>query len=262
MKKKPAHLAPKYGQQFQDAGIVQAYENRPPYPLELFDVLETLMENSTAVVLELGAGRGDLTLEMARRVSHLDAIEPSAAMIDSAHQREGAMHPNLHWHQMTAEQFRPKRQYSLVMAGQSLHWMAWDIVLPMIAAALVDGGVLAIVERDVLERPWDKAVYNLIPQYSTNQDFVPYDLVEELESRSLFHELGRKTTAPVPFEQSLDHYIEALHSSNGLSRDRMTPEMAREFDTAVRAAAEPWCPNDRVHSEVTGTVIWGQPIVP
>jgi len=36
--------------------------------------------------------------------------------------------------------------------------------------------------------PWDGDQFNKIPPtYSTNQDFVPYNLVKELESRTLFH---------------------------------------------------------------------------
>lgn len=260
MKKKPAHLGPQYGVQFQDKSVVHAYDNRPAYPLEVFDILETLLGKSPSSLLELGAGRGDLTIELARRVDHLDAVEPSPAMLASAHRREGSQRPNLHWHQMTAEQFQPQRQYALVLAGQSLHWMDWEVVLPMIAHVLIAGGMLAIIERQVLQRPWDQTVLELIPHYSTNQDFVPYDIVEELASRHLFKEIGRNTTAPVPFEQSLDNYIEALHSSNGLSRERMSPDMAQEFDTAVRAAAKPYCPNNQVHGQVTGTIIWGEPM--
>ena len=37
--------------------------------------------------------------------------------------------------------------YALVTAGESLHWMAWEVVLPRFAAALVPGGLLAIADR-------------------------------------------------------------------------------------------------------------------
>ena len=38
---------------------------------------------------------------------------------------------------------------------------------------------------------WDGDLFKkIIPTYSTNQDFVPYNLVEESESRNLFHQEG------------------------------------------------------------------------
>ena len=54
--------------------------------------------------------------------------------------------------------------------------------------SLIRSGYLAIVGQKNSPMPWDGDQFNKIPPtYSTNQDFVPYNLVEELESRTLFH---------------------------------------------------------------------------
>ncbi|MDX1418083.1 MAG: class I SAM-dependent methyltransferase [Candidatus Promineifilaceae bacterium] len=256
---KPAHLQNKYGSQFQDESVATAYQSRPPYPPETFEILVSL-GNKTENILELGAGTGDLTIELARRVKHIDAVEPSAAMLKNAFNKADAQRDNLHWHQLPAERFSPIREYDLVCAGQSLHWMDWYVVLPKIAGWLVAGGFLAIVERQVIEHPWNQALYNLISHYSTNRDFVPYDLVSELTSRGLFREVGRQMTEPVAFEQTMEQYIESFHSRNGFSRERMEPEKAAEFDAAVRAIVEPYSRLGQIYGQVTGIIIWGHPL--
>ena len=95
MTKKPEHLSPQYGRQFQDRSVADAYYARPPYPGQIFDILVSLIPDSHLPVLELGSGTGDLTLEMARRVRYIDAVEPSAAMLARARERPGSNLQNL-----------------------------------------------------------------------------------------------------------------------------------------------------------------------
>ncbi len=110
--------------------------------------------------------------------------------------------------------------YSLVVAAESLHWMDWSVVLPKVAAELVPGAYLALVERGEEGLAWSAELGQLISMYSTNKEFRSYNLVHELKIRGLFQEVGRRPTAPVPFDQSIDDHIELMHSRNGLSRDR------------------------------------------
>jgi hypothetical protein len=88
------------------------------------------------------------------------------------------------------------------------------------------------------------------------------DLVEELTRRGLFRELGRRRTAPVALEQSVDDYVESFHSRNGFSRERMTPASAAEFDAGVRAAVAPWARGGRIGARCSALVIWGRPSSP
>ncbi len=48
---KPRHLEAEYGAQFKDRSVAAAYMNRPPYPAEVFDVLESLVVGEPRVVL-------------------------------------------------------------------------------------------------------------------------------------------------------------------------------------------------------------------
>jgi SAM-dependent methyltransferase len=258
---KPAHLAPQYGAQFEDAGIVASYYARPPYPPEFFNILERLRAKSVGRnVLELGSGTGDVTLGLLSRDLHIDAVEPSPAMLAAAHRRPGADDPRIHWICAPAEVADFHGPYSLAIAAESLHWMEWNIVLPKIAKALQPGAVLALAERNYSgSMPWDSEIRQFIQKHSTNQEFRPYDLVSELTSRGLFREVGRHTTAPVPFSQSVSDHIESLHSRNGFSRDRMGAESAREFDDLVRRSLLRECSDGIVRLQTVVNIIWGMP---
>ena len=48
---KPKHLGPEYGDQFKDRSVADAYVNYPPYPAEVFEVLESLIQDAPRIVL-------------------------------------------------------------------------------------------------------------------------------------------------------------------------------------------------------------------
>src|SRR5690348_17658299 len=52
--------------------------------------------------------------------------------------------------------------YALITAGASLHWMAWQVVLPRIRQALTPHGMLAIIYDELLPLPWDDALRSVI----------------------------------------------------------------------------------------------------
>src|SRR4030095_14866495 len=136
----------------------------------------------------------------------------------------------------------------------------WSVVIPKVAASLVPGAVLALVERDNCGLAWDSELRELIQRYSTNREYRPYDLVGELVNRGLFTETGRRTTASTLFVQSLEDHVESIHSRNGFSRDRMTVESPAEFDRLYQRLLERHCRDGIVTLETTATVVWGIPL--
>lgn len=62
---KPKGLAPEYSAQFGDASMARAYQTRPAYALELFDLLLQWIRDAPSVVLDLGCGRGDISRRLA-----------------------------------------------------------------------------------------------------------------------------------------------------------------------------------------------------
>ena len=260
MMHKPSHLLAQYGEQFDDPSVAAAYGRRPPYPDEVFALLEGLLPPGERAVLELGCGSGDLTLGLASRVDRIDAVDPAAAMLHLARARAGAEHAHIRWVASSAEAFEYSGPYGLVVAAESLHWMDWNVVLAKAQAALAPGSWLAIITaRSFGPHAWEDALLGLIREYSTNQAYRPYDLVDELTRRDLFREAGRQITGPIEFSQPVIDYIESFHSRNGFSRDRMTPARAAAFDAALEAVVTPFCPDGVVRAQLTATLVWGRP---
>jgi SAM-dependent methyltransferase len=239
--------------------VAAVYHTRPPYPEETFEILiDLLPERNRSSILDLGCGIGDLTIPLAKMVDQIDAIDFSAAMLSQAKARPGGDNTTIHWHCIAAEQFECEYSYSLICAGQSLHWMDWEGLFPKIKQMLHNDGFIVLAKREVLGHPWTSRLKKLIPHYSTNQDFQPYDLVDELVARGLFVEHGRITTCAVPFEQSLEDYVESFHSSNGFSRDRMDEKSAAAFDKLVEDIVSKYSQDNIVTGEVRATVVWGK----
>lgn len=256
---KPAHLGPKYGAQFGDTSVVNAYRFRPPYPTEVFEILERLFAPGRRVVLDAGCGSGDLALGLLGIAERVDAVDPSAAMLAAGRGRPGADDPRLRWITGRMEDAPLDRSYALITTGESLHWMDWPVVMRRFRELLAPGGCLAIVDRSEQRNPWADDLQQLINRYSTNREYHPYNLVHELTQRGLLHVAASERTEFEPFTQSIDDYIESIHSRNGFSRDRMTVEAAMAFDQSVRTLLEPYAIEDRVTLRVSGSVVSGLP---
>lgn len=257
---KPDHLGPNYAAQFQDASVVDAYQYRPPYPPETFSILTDLMVDRPRRVLDLGCGRGEIARQLVLQVDQVDAIDWSSAMIRAGRQLPGGDDPRLLWICSRAEEAPLRPPYSLITAGSSLHWMNWDVLFFRLATALTARGYLAIVDLDSEPAPWDEELTSLIRSFSTNQAFRPYRLVDEPDKRGLFETAGLCKTAAVPFSQTVEEFVESIHSRNGFSRQRMTKEAALAFDNRVRELVSPYTVNEELQLMAAAVIVWGRPL--
>ena len=237
---KPKHLGPEYADQFKDKCVAGAYVNYPPYSTEVFEVLAGLIRDGPRIVLDIGCGTGEVARPLAAFVDRVDAVDQSAAMIEIGRSRDGGDRPNIRWVCQSAEEFSYDARYSLIAAGASLHWMDWYAVLPRMAGSLSLRGYLAIVGGHEIAAPWVDRLKSIVPRYSTNKDFAPYNLIDELEHQELFSVAGGRRTAPLQHHMSVDQYVELLHARNGFSRQRMEPQSAAEFDAIVRELVSPF----------------------
>ena len=232
-----------------------AYEHRPPYPGAVFDRLDELAQPGP--VLEIGAGSGDVTVELASRFGRVDAVEPSTAMLAIGKGRVGG---NVRWFHTTVEDAALEGPYGLAVAAESIHWTSWETTFPAIARVLAPGAVLALIWR--VEEPvaWATALGSLIDRYSTNREFRKVDLVEELQERRLFAVRGSWESPRQLHRQTVESYIESFHSRNGFSRDRMTGADASAFDEGVRSLVQPHLRDGLVPLSVSARLTWGVPM--
>ena len=111
-------------------------------------------------------------------------------MIEVGRSRDGGDRPNIRWVCQSAEEFAYDSSYSLIEASTgsgTRSSLAWPVPYPDVATAIVGG-------RGIDTAPWVDGLNTIIPSYSTNKDFAPYNLLDELERRQLFAVVGRKRT--------------------------------------------------------------------
>lgn len=167
----PAFLRPDVAATFTSRAVAASYRHRPPYPPQAFDILAGLIADAPRTVLDLGCGTGFVARPLAPLVDRVDAIDISTAMIEVGKRLPGGDHARLTWIAGRAEDVALRPPYALITAGDSLHWMDWDRVLPRLADALSPNGALAIlgvtgkVATD--DQVFHQGVLNLIRRYTT-----------------------------------------------------------------------------------------------
>lgn len=264
MSETPAFLCSEVAATFEDRAVAASYRYRPTYPDQVFETLAGLISDEPRAVLDLGCGTGFVARPLAPLVDRVDAIDVSAAMIEEGKGLPDGDHPRLTWLVGPAESVPLYPPYALVTAGDSLHWMEWDTVMPRLASALSPHGSLAIlsVNGDVA---WDdgtirQGIVDLIRRYSTFGEWRPdFDLVAALKQRGLFSEHGRMKTEVMPFRQSVDAYVESFHARASLSWERMAADDAAAFDAALRQLLLEQV-DDQVELTVRASIMWGKPL--
>ncbi|MGW0227413.1 class I SAM-dependent methyltransferase [Actinopolymorpha singaporensis] len=261
-----------YGGWFQDPLIVEVYDRRPPYPHELVRLLSELAGqadlagDTPRAVLDIGCGTGELARRLAPLVDRVDAVDRSAAMLARGRELPGGDNSKLRWCLGTAEDAELDPPYALITAGESLHWMDWDVALPRFARASAPNAVLAVVERS-----WDgppamsSRLGEIFARHSPVRGYRRRDVPGELERHGHFTRLGERSCGPEVWRPTVEEFVEARHSQVGGSRTHMGEATVTEFDQAIRAllhdlvaAGDVRRVGDRLDLRVEGRVTWGQ----
>lgn len=110
---------------------------RPGYPAALFDFLEAHLDGPRKTCVDLGAGPGKASLDLAERFTHVAAVEPDARMLAAMPARD-----NIARVQRAAEEVEfPAGRVDGVVSATAFHWMDQDLVCAKVARWLRPGGV-------------------------------------------------------------------------------------------------------------------------
>jgi SAM-dependent methyltransferase len=111
--------------------------HRPRYPQALIGRLVTAPGLS---VLDVGAGTGISSAQLAGAGAHVLAVEPDEQMAARC------LAKGVPVERSTFEDWQPRgRTFDLVTFGQSFHWVDPDVALPKLASLLTAGGRLALM---------------------------------------------------------------------------------------------------------------------
>ena len=258
MEPRPEFLNEENAKAFDDAAVARAYRLRPPYPPRVFDELLKLLGTRPGWILDLGCGTGLLARPLARQVGRIDAIDSSAAMIEEARVQPGGRERGIRWIVARAEDAKLNGPYGLAVAGDSLHWMQWDVVVPRVGDALAPGAFLAVLEMHVAS-PWDAEVAEVVKRFSRNRSFDPnFRVTDELTRRELWKPAGTLDIEPVARRQKVDDWIESFHARSSLTRRRLGTD-AFAFDDAMRGLTRRHGASE-VDLGVSARITWGTPI--
>jgi SAM-dependent methyltransferase len=141
-------------------GAADTYERgRPPYPPQ---ALDWLLPPGARRVLDLGAGTGKLTRELAARGLDVVAVEP----LEGMRQELSRVLPGTPVLDGSAEHIPlPDGSVDAVLAAQAWHWVTPERAAPEVARVLRPGGTLGLVwnERDDRE-PWVSRLNRIVEE--------------------------------------------------------------------------------------------------
>lgn len=256
---KPSYLGIERASRFKDRNVVKAYVFRAPYPRETFEILSTLVSGTSKIVLDVGCGTGNIARNLIDLVERVDAVDFSDPMIEIGKTLPNGDNPKLHWILGRIEDVPLNPPYSLITAGQSLHWMDWEQVFARFREILVPDGYLAVIDLTEDKEPWAQELKEIVKEYSTFPDYESFDMIAEWERNNLFYKCGEKITTAVPVEQPLEEYLKSLHSASSLSRQAMGDERANKFDDKVRTLVTPFAVVERkLRMKVSASILWGK----
>jgi hypothetical protein len=132
-------------------------------------------------------------------------------------------------------------------------------VLPRFRDALAPGARLAIVGNTNVHGPYRDEVWAVTDRYAAVAKHPETaDAIAGVAASGLFRIEDEERTEPMPFEQSVDEYLEFLHSTSVLTRAQLG-DRAAALDAEVRAVFARHR-IDRLHYAIVGSVTWVAPM--
>ena len=125
-----------HARRWRDLDAATSYQFRATYPPETFEILLGLIQDEPPNVLDIGCGTGALARPLAPMVDSVEAVDFSPEMVAAGRSLPGGDEARIRWAVSRGEEYALRPPYALVVAGQSLHWMDTELLLPRFARAL------------------------------------------------------------------------------------------------------------------------------
>ena len=127
--------------------VAEAYDRtRPRYPAEILARMQEIAQlQPNKSVLEIGAGPGIASIELAKLGAETICLEPSLSACELG-RRKCAAYANVEFVNTTFEDWNlGEHQFDAVIATTSFHWITPEIRNQKTAAALKDNGLLILL---------------------------------------------------------------------------------------------------------------------
>ena len=190
------------------------YDARPPYSKKLIDGSVALAQlDSNALLLEVGCGPGNATVDFAQFGFSMTCLEPNQDFCDLA-RRNCATYPNVVIRNTSFEEWKLEaKKFNAVLSANAFHWIPAEIRYAKAAAALRDNGFLILL-------------WNLTPEPS----YEVYQAIKEVYQAyapSLVRYEGAGTQAEIlgGFEQDI--------LDSGFFKELMTKQIACEVTYSI-----------------------------
>ncbi|HXZ68841.1 MAG TPA: class I SAM-dependent methyltransferase [Alphaproteobacteria bacterium] len=248
------------GKTFDDADVARCYAFRPPYPAELFEAVLARAPGRSAL-LDLGTGPGKIAGALAAKFEVVTAVDPSRPMLDMARDL-WRNQDNIEWTCASAEQAHLTREYDLVTAGASIHWVDPAIVFPKLAQHMSDNATIAIVNGDFpKDPPWQSAWTAFVARTAARMGdkYDPENWRATYGAYEAWIDVELKQSFVRGFSQSIDDFIECQHSRASWARHKLGPALAEDFDAETRAILTPYARDGVLRFDVATDLTLGRP---
>ena len=201
--------------------VAEAYDRtRPRYPAQILAQMQSKAQlKPHKSVLEVGAGPGIVSLELAKFGVDLVCIEPSLSACKLA-RRKCAAYPNVEFVNSTFEDWSSDRQFDAVVAATSFHWISLEVRNAKTAAVLKDNGLLILLWNTPPQPSYEvfqslREVYeNYAPELAKYETYQNYQhnlgkIKQEVIESGYFRDLTtQQTISKVIY--SIDDYLTLL----------------------------------------------------
>jgi len=118
---------------------------RPGYPAQVYtDIKKVCSLDSTSRLLEIGAGSGIATVEIAKFGSKIAAIEPGSHLAAIAREQTKE-YRNVEVREEAFEDFQSAERFDAILAFTSFHWLKGEDKYQRVLKLLKDAGNLVLV---------------------------------------------------------------------------------------------------------------------